>query len=60
MDEKPGGSGTDSADVKEAALPSETINVDNGVSTDLINASGHIQEVDRKYARQSPHSSIPD
>jgi len=48
MDEKPEGSGTDSADVKGAPLPSETTNVDNGVSTDLINASGHIQEVDRK------------
>ena len=48
MDEKAGGNGTDSADVKGATLPSETINVANGVSTDLINASGHVQEVDRK------------
>ncbi|KAK0362691.1 hypothetical protein LTR59_014807 [Friedmanniomyces endolithicus] len=50
MDEKPGGNGTDSADVKGATLPSETINVANGVSTDLINASGHIQEVDRNFS----------
>ncbi|KAK1075850.1 hypothetical protein LTR74_000258 [Friedmanniomyces endolithicus] len=50
MDEKPGGSGIDGADVKGAALPSETINVDHGVSTDLINASGHIQEVDRNFS----------
>ncbi|KAK3116715.1 hypothetical protein LTR53_002624 [Teratosphaeriaceae sp. CCFEE 6253] len=53
MDEKVGMSGPSGYDGRDAKAPGhfgESLDLDHGVSTDLINASGHVQEVERNFS----------